>query len=136
MKGMALTAAAGPLANFIMAFLGMLIGVFAVAIMGKLGVGGTATYWIATIVQMFVVRNLCFMVFNLIPIPPLDGFKVAGMFLPREFYYKVLQYEHIIMYVLMALCLLGLFGNIIGTGVNFVYGIIARAAMRLVNLIL
>lgn len=133
-KGMALTAAAGPVSNFIMGFLGMLIGVILACALSAAGVSGSIVSWILTFTSVFTQLNLCFMVFNLIPFPPLDGFKIFGMFMPRNIYYKILQYEHYIMYALMLLCLLGVFSSIIGTGVSFVYRIIYRAVMNIVGL--
>mgnify|MGYP002227540981 CR=1 FL=1 len=52
--------------------------------MYKLGFGTSVLDGVATFAQLFAIRNLCFMVFNIIPIPPLDGAKVLGMFLPNK----------------------------------------------------
>ena len=133
-KGMALTAAAGPISNFILAFLGLLIGVIIVLVMGNLGASDSVISWTYVVINTFVQLNLCFMVFNLIPFPPLDGFKIFGMLMPRNVYYKILQYEHYIMYVLMLLCVLGVFQGIIGRGVGIVYGFIFRAVRNIVGL--
>ncbi len=118
-KGMALVALAGPMSNFILAFIGMFIGIFLQFIRIK---SGFDTSFLVYIMDLFVIRNLVFMVFNLIPFPPLDGFKVAGVFIPRQWYYQILQYEQYIMYVLMFLSLTGVFSSTIGRGVMTVYG--------------
>lgn len=134
-KGMSLVALAGPLMNFILAFLSFFIGSVILVILNKAGlwnIGISAV--IQTFVRMFVVRNLCFMVFNLIPIPPLDGFKVIGIFIKRDLYYKILSYEHYIMYALMFLCLTGAFSRTIGLGVSFVYDIIVRSTARILGI--
>lgn len=133
-KGMAITAAAGPLSNFVLAFLGMLAGVIIMVVMTALGAPSGAVAWVQVITQIFTQMNLGFMVFNLIPFPPLDGFKIFGMFMPRNVYYKILQYEHYIMYALIVLCLLGVFSRIIGTGVSIVYTFIFNAVMNIVGL--
>lgn len=133
-KGMALTAAAGPVSNFILAFLGMLIGAIVAVLLDRAGVSSNIVSGVITFTYIFVYRNLCFMVFNLIPFPPLDGFKIFGMFMPRNVYYKILQYEQYIMYVLMLLSILGVFTSIIGTGVNLFYNLISGAVMNLVGL--
>ena len=117
-KGMALTALAGPLANFILAFLSVIM----MWVCGIFNVPSLVT----EIFYVFAIRNLCFMVFNLIPFPPLDGFKIAGVFIPRDMYYKVLQYEHYIMYILMFLCLTGAFSRFIGNGVYIVFSFLFR----------
>lgn len=126
-KGMALTAIAGPLANLIMAFIAMLI--YAVLYYAVLKMGITAGMLVTFLSQFMIalaVRNLCFMIFNIIPIPPLDGSKVLGMFLPDRTYYTMLQYERYCMLLIMVLSLSGAFNKIIGTGVSAVMSGILR----------
>lgn len=132
-KGMALVAAAGPIANFLLAFAGMLVGYLLVVLFAKLGAGGAVevTY---DIMFLFAWRNLCFMVFNLIPLPPLDGFKVAGMFMPGRIYYKILQYEQYVIYLIMLLSLVGVFNSIIGNGVMFFMNLIAGVISPLIGI--
>lgn len=135
-KGMALTAAAGPLANLIMAFIALLIYAILFAVNRKFGLGiDGAVEAVGFIARIFAVRNLCFMVFNIIPIPPLDGAKVLGMLLPDGAYYKMLQYERYSMILIMVLSLTGVFSSIIGTGVNIVMNGILNLLDLAVNLI-
>lgn len=72
--GMALVALAGPLMNFIIAFVGFMIGHY------------TGGIYQSGLVQTFylelVLANLGFMVFNLLPIPPLDGSRVLYAIAP------------------------------------------------------
>ena len=131
-KGMALTAAAGPAANLIMAFAALLIFTVLQIICFKLGF--EMPRLVGSIVYVFIFRNLCFMVFNLIPIPPLDGAKVLGMFLPNRAYYTMLQYERYCMLLIMLLSVTGVFSNIIGTGVNVVFNGLLRIISPLINL--
>lgn len=131
-KGMALTAAAGPAANLIMAFAALLIFTVIQIICFKLGF--EMPRLVGSIVYVFIFRNLCFMVFNLIPIPPLDGAKVLGMFLPNRAYYTMLQYERYCMLLIMLLSVTGVFSNIIGTGVNVVFNGLLRIISPLINL--
>lgn len=82
--GMALVAIAGPLMNFILALLGFLIGHFT----GGLYDAG----FIGTVFQEVIFANLGFMLFNLIPIPPLDGSRVLYAIAPdgiRDFMEKM-----------------------------------------------
>ena len=68
--GMALVAIAGPLTNFLIAFLAFLIGHFAGFLYGR---GGELLDFVFS--ELLFI-NLGFMLFNLIPIPPLDGSRV------------------------------------------------------------
>lgn len=136
-KGMALTAAAGPLSNLILAFIAMLIATVFMLINRKFALGfETAEQMTMDIAFIFAVRNLCFMVFNIIPIPPLDGAKVLGMFLPNRTYYKMLQYERYFMILIMLLSLTGVFSTVIGTGVNIVMNGILKLLAAAANLIM
>lgn len=131
-KGMALVALAGPMSNFILAVIGVFIGSLIAMMLNKAGI---SSYFIDDLTNVFAWRNLCFMVFNLIPLPPLDGFKVAGVFLPKKTYYTILQYEQYVIYAIMALSLLGVFSRFIGTGAvvlrYFIYSIVERLLLIL-----
>lgn len=72
--GMALVAVAGPITNFLLALIGFLIGHFT----GGLYVGGLT----ATIFSQFILTNLGFFIFNILPIPPLDGSRVLYALAP------------------------------------------------------
>lgn len=135
-SGMALTAAAGPLANLVMAFIGMLIYAIFYIINAKFQLGWeTAVSITGQIAYLFAFRNLCFMIFNIIPIPPLDGFKVLGIIVPNRVYYNILQYERYAIIIIMILSLTGAFSAIIGTGVNAVMGGIMTLLNTLVRVI-
>ncbi|MBO5059797.1 MAG: site-2 protease family protein [Clostridia bacterium] len=134
-KGMALTAIAGPIANFIMAFAGILLGTILLILGSIIGWSGSVMSMINMIFYIFAYRNLCFMVFNLIPIPPLDGSKVLGLFIPNRTYYNILQYERYAIILIMLLSLSGAFDMIIGSGVNVFYSIIEKAVTAIVSLI-
>ena len=82
--GMALVAIAGPLTNFLLAFIGFLIGHFT---------GGLYTSGISNVIfANFVTINLGFFVFNILPIPPLDGSRLLYAIAPdgvREIMEKI-----------------------------------------------
>lgn len=100
-KGMALTALAGPVSNLIMAFIFMLLmnfcGIF----------NNMAAYIFLLFFQYAALVNIRLAVFNLLPVPPLDGSRIFWAILPDKYYWKVMQYERIIMIVLFALLLFG-----------------------------
>lgn len=96
--GMALTAFAGPFTNFLIALISFLIGHFS----GALYSVGVANF----IFSELVVINLGFMVFNLIPIPPLDGSRILYAISPdsvRKFLEQTEQYGFIVVYALILL---------------------------------
>ena len=98
--GMALVALAGPLTNFLFAFVFFLIGHFTGAIYGT---GGELTFFIF---QEVIFINLGFMIFNLIPIPPLDGSRILYAIAPdgfRPILASIERYGIIIVYALILL---------------------------------
>ncbi len=94
--GMAAVAAAGPLTNFVLAFVGFLIW-------EGTGTVDASTFLGATVVNLVFV-NLGFGVFNLIPIPPLDGSRILYALAPdgvREFMDKMEKVGIFIVYILI-----------------------------------
>ena len=89
-RGMAITALAGPVSNFVLAaFVLLVYGL----LYGLLDSGSKAADVIS---QMFVTTaylSCALAIFNLIPISPLDGSKVLFAFLPEKSYYKLMTYE-------------------------------------------
>ena len=98
--GMALVAFAGPFTNFLLAFIYFLIGHFSGLIYGS---GGELWEFIFS---EFIFVNLGFMIFNLIPIPPLDGSRVLYAIAPdgvRNILASIERYGIIIVYMMILL---------------------------------
>ena len=112
--GMAIVAIAGPLTNLVLAFLFFIIGHFSGLLYGS---GGELPMFIFS---EFVFVNLGFTIFNIIPIPPLDGSRVLYAIAPdgaRIFLASMEQYGFIVVYALILL--LGpVFSGIMSNGVN------------------
>ncbi|MDD4900513.1 MAG: site-2 protease family protein [Patescibacteria group bacterium] len=110
--GIAKVAVAGPLANLITAlFFGLVLRFFP-------GLSLAMASLIAAIVQI----NLVLMIFNLLPIPPLDGAKVLLPFLPYDWQRTLSQLEH---YGFMFVLLFALFGfSLIVPLINFLFRLI------------
>jgi Zn-dependent protease len=97
-QGMAMVAAAGPIANLITATAFSVVArVFEIV-----GVGG----FVESIVLNVVFFNVVLAIFNLIPIPPLDGYNVVLPFLPPRTAMQVQQYAQYGVIVLLVLILL------------------------------
>lgn len=111
--GMALVAIAGPLTNFALALVGFLIGYYTGAFMTGAGIWGEILADIVTI-------NLGFGVFNLIPIPPLDGSRVLYAIAPDGVRNVMAQMERWGILVVMLLVVLapGVISAIMGGAIN------------------
>lgn len=110
--GMALTAAAGPLCNILLAAVMMIpFGILNVCYQVE---GGKVLYDCALFFNYAAVLSCGLALFNLIPISPLDGSKVLLTVLPDKAYAKAMHYERYGMFVLIALVLLEpyLFGGV------------------------
>lgn len=102
--GMAITALAGPISNFLLAYVVLLI---AYTILGFSGGTSELAWEIIDFCTLTASLSIGLGVFNLIPFPPLDGSKVVGAFLPDRIYYKILRYEFAGMIILMVLLWIG-----------------------------
>ncbi len=86
-QGMALVAAAGPACNFVLAWLA------ALALNGTDGLVGPAGEIVNTMLEMFILSNLVLGLFNLLPIPPLDGGRIVVGLLPAPLAFRWAQLE-------------------------------------------
>jgi Zn-dependent protease len=120
--GMAVVAAAGPFSNLVMAALA--------AIPFRLGLvpqGGSLLAGVlpspSQFLTEFIFINIILMLFNLIPIAPLDGSKIIRGFAPREWDRLFVQLEQWGPFLLMALVFLGggVLGLILGGPANFLF---------------
>ncbi len=109
--GGAKVAAAGPLGNFITAlFFGLILRFFPLAPQ------------LEVFLQLIVFINLLLMVFNLVPIPPLDGSKILAAFLPHEWQVRFAAMERYGMFVVLLFIMLGFFTII--PVINFLFRLI------------
>ena len=124
-QGMAVTALAGPVSNFLLAVLLILISKAIYLYAPYTAVWDAVfTFCLYTAAPLSIGLGL----FNLLPIPPLDGSKILGVLLPDEAYSKLMRYERYGILLLLALSLLGVTGN-------FISGVIVRVYETMFNLI-
>lgn len=118
-KGMVLSALAGPAANILLALLCMLLyKLWCFVLYPMLAVQFSVAQAIATILYIMCILNINLAVFNLIPVPPLDGSRLVTALLPARLYYKVMQYER---YIILALFVI-LFVGILDVPLTFLRG--------------
>ncbi len=105
---MAIVAAAGPVSNLLMAVLFVLpIRFGLVGIEGFFGNSGSSIFpSFSFLLAQFIWINLILMFFNLIPIPPLDGYKVLTGILPPEMTYRLRWLEQYGFLILLAVVFL------------------------------
>lgn len=97
-KGMAITAAAGPLSNIIIAVICLFI--YGVLLGFGPRIGKVGSYF----VEMLLITaylSTALAIFNIIPIPPLDGSKVLYSFVSDRTYTKLMYYERYGMIILV-----------------------------------
>ena len=88
-RGMALVALAGPLVNVLLSA----VFLFLYGLLFYLLSDSTAGDYILSFLYVTATMSLGLAVFNLLPVPPLDGSKVLFSIIPDSWYYKLLRYE-------------------------------------------
>lgn len=114
-RGMILSAAAGPLSNLLLGIVSVVLGVATSVCMVKLNHVAPAFLlnclgWLIVAFDLSAYVNFYFAVFNLIPVPPFDGSRIALAFLPTNIYFRIMRYERQIMFgILIVLLVLSRF---------------------------
>jgi Zn-dependent protease len=106
--GMAISGIAGPVSNFLIASVSLLLSILLQFILILSGV--QQPHILIEVLDMFLFMstylNLALAVFNLIPVPPFDGSRFAYVLLPTKWYFKVMEYERITGIVLIVILVL------------------------------
>ena len=118
-RDMALTALAGPLSNLLMAALSLAIFRVLYTFVDSIWFLNMAA---RVLISTFASINIGLAVFNLLPIPPLDGSRIFGYFLPDKWMYTMERYSQYITLIIMALLLTG----VLDSPLSFLRNLIMR----------
>ena len=132
-RDMAISALAGPVSNLIMAFITYIVSLyisnfgaignhFGYTLTGNLAIlteTGKILYLLYMFFHTFFILNISLAVFNLLPIPPLDGSRIMFSILPDKIYFGIMKYEQIIYIVMLACLWLGFLDPALNTVFSF-----------------
>ncbi len=122
-RDLAFVALAGPVSNLLSAFVGMILYFIflRIAFSNASFINEKAVQGMIYIFSGFISVNIGLAVFNLIPIPPLDGSRILDAFLPTKLYLAYHKYEQIISIVLFVLIMLDVISVPISGAINWIY---------------
>lgn len=133
-KGEAIVSIAGPLMNFILAIVSAII-------LGAVYMFAPASFLMNTVgnviyilLQELVIINIGLGVFNLIPLPPLDGSKIFINFMPYNWRRWILEHSQIFYYIFLAIWITGLAGIIIAPVINLLYSGLMNGVLAIFRL--
>ena len=119
-KGFAIVALSGPVANLVLSFFSA--GLYLLFLALLTGVAFESMLWLniaknwLLFLYVFHSLNLGLAIFNLIPIPPLDGSRLLSLVLPPKKYFGLMRYERYIYFILLGWLFIG----------DFLYGVLLR----------
>jgi len=117
-RGMAISSLAGPACNLLISIVFLFLYGVAFATLGPVGIGS----YLLQMLELTAYMSLSLCIFNLIPIPPLDGSKILFSLMSDEKYYKLMRYERYGMIIMLLLVATGLLGKPLSAAIGFVYG--------------
>lgn len=121
--GMALTSLAGPLSNVLLALVILVVyKIFWVFV--PVYRTSTVVYVLVTLMSAMINTNLYLAVFNLLPVPPLDGAKIFGAILPDRVYFTIMRYERYIALLVVVLVFTGVFTPLLDAAAGLLYHVL------------
>lgn len=133
-RGMAITALAGPVSNLLLAFLAIWLDYGVLAL--HFCVRWQWLPYLAVFFRYTALLSVGLAVFNLLPIPPLDGSKVLASVLSDELYFKLMRFERLGMIVLIAVLYTGILDKPLSFVREWVLGVLDFLPYHFFNSIL
>lgn len=133
-RGMAISALAGPVSNVLLSIVFLFLYGFFFPLLWSSSFGEI----VLQVLYMTAYISIAFAIFNIIPIPPLDGSKVLYSVISDRAYFKLMRYERYGMLILVLLVATGVLGRPLSEAVSFLVDklfVIARGAYELSQLI-
>ena len=130
-RGMVYSSLAGPLTNVLLAFVSAVIFKFVVPIYTT----NEAVHFLLSFLSQMIYVNCMLAIFNLIPMPPLDGSKIFFSVLPDRLYYKVMSYDRYMIIISLLLVYFGVLDNVIFNGTTNLIRVLDTASSFIYNLI-
>ena len=110
-RDFAISALMGPIANLLLAFFSAFLYLLTLKWFINLNFSSGLLYNIAyntlSFVAIFHSVNIGLAIFNLFPIPPLDGSRIVTLLLPPNLYFKIMKYERVIFWILAGWLFIG-----------------------------
>jgi Zn-dependent protease len=134
-RGMAITALAGPVSN-------MLLAIAALFLLGLLKlpfINNVVGYYVLVMIQKVSMLSVWLGIFNILPIPPMDGSKVFFAIASDRTYFKLMRYERYGLIIILLLSVSGRLWAPMNVAFNFVYEklwLFEQAGEKLVSLLL
>jgi len=95
-----LVTAMGPFMNLVLAFIGVAV---ALLVLNFADLSDSMQKKMSTFFGYWIIINLNLLLFNLIPVPPLDGYRIAEQFLPLRSRFRLMQYEQWVFFIFLLL---------------------------------
>ena len=126
-KSFALVALAGPVSNIIMALIFTFLQTLIYVITKNAFLPVVVYTVLGSFFSFAASINISLAVFNLLPIPPLDGSRIANLILPSKYYFTIMKYERYIMIGMFVLLWTGILtiplsflSGLVSAGIDFI----------------